>query len=223
MAQLVIALDFNDGARAISLARGLRGKVKWLKAGLELFTASGPQIVEKLKSLDFHVFLDLKFYDIPNTVGRAVKVACGLGVDMLTLHLQGGRRMCEQARNSLESAVHSPLLFGVTSLTSFAAGEMPGIDMAPGDFGFQLAMAARAWGMDGVVCSGLEVERIKNNTDILCLCPGIRPAGAESGDQRRVMTPREAVAAGADFLVVGRPVTMAADPARAVEDILTQM
>lgn len=223
MASLIIALDTGNAATAKELARGLKGGIEWLKVGLELFTAVGPAIIHDLKNMGFRVFLDLKFYDIPNTVAGAVKSAMSLNVDMLTLHLQGGERMCLAARDAIGHAEKGPLLFGVTALTSFADGEMPGINISPAQFGLDLAMNAKKWGMDGVVCSGGEVDKIRRAANIPCLCPGIRPVGQEKGDQRRVMTPAEAVAAGADFLVVGRPVTKAADPSAAVRDILAEM
>lgn len=225
MASLVAALDFSDSARAIALARQLKHLGPWLKVGLELFTTAGPDISLCLKDMGFKIFLDLKFYDIPNTVAAACKAARTAGADMLTLHLQGGRRMCEAAVEALEAAGPGrPLAVGVTALTSFASGEMPGIDMEPGGFGRQLAGLAAQWRLDGVVCSGMEAAAIKkDNPGLLLVCPGIRPAGADSQDQRRVMTPAKAVANGADFLVVGRPITSSPDPAAAAERIMAEM
>ena len=228
MAQLIVALDLPRKDAALSLARDLQGLAPWCKVGMELFTLAGPSLLESLKGLGFRIFLDLKFYDIPHTVGQAVKAAAAVGVDLLTLHCQGGERMCREARAAVDGLAADsparPLLFGVTVLTSFAEGEMPGIAAAPADFALSLAAGAAAWGLDGVVCSGLEAARIKTaSPGLLCLCPGIRPAGAAAGDHRRVMTPARAVAAGADFLVVGRPILEAPSPAEAARRILAEM
>lgn len=228
MAELIVALDVPRQDTALELAGKLRGLVPWCKVGMELFTLAGPDLLARLKGMGFRVFLDLKFYDIPHTVGQAVKAAAAVGVDLLTLHCQGGERMCREARaavNSLGSIVPArPLLFGVTVLTSFAAGEMPGINAAPADFAQALARNAQDWGLDGVVCSGQEAARIKATAPALrCLCPGIRPAGSDAGDQRRIMTPAAAVAAGADYLVVGRPILAAPSPADAARQITAEM
>ena len=228
MAQLIVALDLPRKDAALPLARDLQGLVPWCKVGMELFTLAGPGLLESLRTLGFKVFLDLKFYDITHTVGRAVKAAAAVGVDLLTLHCQGGGRMCREARAAVDGLAADsparPLLFGVTVLTSFAAGEMPGIAAAPADFAMNLAADAQGWGLDGVVCSGQEAARIKAaSPDLLCLCPGIRPAGTAAGDQRRIMTPAKAVAAGADFLVVGRPILEAPSPAEAARRILAEM
>lgn len=225
MASLVVALDFNEAQRAIALAKSLARLRPWLKVGLELFISAGPDIVRKLKAMDFPVFLDLKLYDIPNTVAAASKAAAATSADMLTLHLQGGKRMCQAA---LEAVAHmgqdKPILAGVTALTSFASGEMPGIDREPGVFGKELARNAAQWGLPAIVCSAMEAGAIKQDCpNLLCVCPGIRPSGAASQDQRRIMTPTRAVAAGADFLVVGRPITSAPEPEKACEAILTEM
>ncbi len=223
MASLVIALDCADPEKAINLARKLETVQCWLKVGLELFTSAGPAIVASLKKLGFRIFLDLKFYDIPNTAAGAAAAAAKAGADMLTLHLQGGRRMCEAARNALPAS-NRPLLAGVTVLTSFTAGEMPGITLAPAQFAAQLAAAASQWGLDALDSSGSEVAAIKAACPgLLAVCPGIRPKGASSQDQRRVMTPAQAVANGADFLVVGRPVASNSDPAAAAARILQEM
>lgn len=228
MAQLIVALDVPRQGIALELARELRGLVPWCKVGMELFTLAGPALLGQLREMGFRVFLDLKFYDIPHTVGQAVRAAAAVGVDLLTLHCQGGERMCREARtavNSLDSAAQArPLLFGVTVLTSFAAGEMPGIHAAPADFSQELALNAQSWGLDGVVCSGQEAARIKAAAPALrCLCPGIRPAGSDAGDQHRIATPAAAVLAGADYLVVGRPILAAPSPAAAARQILDEM
>ena len=227
MPHLIVALDVPDLGKALNLSRQLRGVLDWCKVGLELFTVGGPRLVERLKEQGYHVFLDLKFYDIPNTVARAVTAAANLGVDLLTLHCQGGERMCAaavEARDNATNACARPLLFGVTALTSFGPGEMPGITAKPGDFAQALALGAAAWGLDGVVCSGHEVRGIKAAAPALaCLCPGIRPGGAAAGDQRRTMTPAQAVRAGADYLVVGRPILEAPEPTGAAAAIVAEM
>ena len=231
--QLAVALDFPEKQRALALASQLRGTVPWCKVGMELFTHAGPGLLEELSVMGFSIFLDLKFYDIPNTVAQAVKAAAAVGLNMLTLHCQGGERMCRAAAEAAADAAANaaaglagprPLLFGVTVLTSFAPGEMPGITAQPSDFALELARQAGPWGLDGVVCSGHEAAAIKANCPGLrCLCPGIRPAGSAAGDQRRIMTPALAVAAGADYLVVGRPITAAADPLATAKQIVAEM
>ena len=214
--QLVVALDFHSAQPALQLATQLRHVVPWCKVGMELFTLAGPRILSDLAKMNFKIFLDLKFYDIPNTVAKAVKAASAVGVNMITLHCQGGERMCRAAVESATSLPSPPLLFGVTVLTSFGAGEMPGVQLDPTEFAPQLARCATQWGLDGVVCSGHEVAAIKKSCPSLrCLCPGIRPAGVAADDQRRVMTPADAISAGADFLVIGRPITSAPDPLKA--------
>ncbi len=228
MAQLIVALDLPRKDAALSLARDLQGLVPWCKVGVELFTLAGPSLLESLRILGFKIFLDLKFYDIPHTVVRAVKAAAAVDVDLLTLHCQGGARMCREARAAVDGLAADsparPLLFGVTVLTSFAEGEMPGITVPPADFALNLAADAQGWGLDGVVCSGQEAARIKAvSPGLLCLCPGIRPSGTAAGDQRRIMTPARAVAAGADFLVIGRPILEAPSPAEAARRILAEM
>lgn len=224
MAQLAVALDFSSGEEALAMAKLLMPCSPWLKIGLELFTSAGPELVRTIKKLDFRVFLDLKFYDIPNTVAKAVAACCALNVDMLTLHLQGGQRMCEAALEAAAKFTSRPLLAGVTALTSFASGEMPGIAMEPGDFGLLLANKAQNWGLNAVVCSGHELAKIKKaSPGLQCVCPGIRPANGAQDDQRRVMTPTDAVRQGADFLVIGRPITQSANPLQMTRDILAQM
>ena len=226
--QLVVALDLPEKDAALNMAARLRGVVPWVKAGMELFTLGGPSVLAALKDMGFHVFLDMKFYDSPNTVAQAVRAAARGGADLITLHTQGGRRMCEAAReaaDSLRNAGQSaPLLFGVTVLTSFGPGEMPGISAAPSAFALELARDAARWGLDGIVCSAQEVADIKAAAPSLsCLCPGIRPEGSAQDDQRRVMTPARAIRAGADYLVVGRPITRADDPTEAARRILSEM
>lgn len=224
MAELIVALDFPDTVSALALARRLRGVVPWCKVGMELFCLAGPTVLAQLREMDFHVFLDLKFYDIPNTAAQAVRAAARGGAELLTIHIQGGERMCREAMSAAAACERPPLVFGVTVLTSFGPGQMPGITRAPADFAGELARLADDWKLDGIVCSGQEAAAVKaHHPRLRCLCPGIRPASAAADDQCRIMTPAAAVAAGADYLVVGRPITRAADPQAAARAILDEM
>jgi orotidine-5'-phosphate decarboxylase len=230
MADLVVALDFKDAASALSMARTLKGSVPWMKVGLELFTAEGPKVVTGLNEMGFKVFLDLKFFDIPNTVQGAVRSAARLGADMVNIHALGGERMAHAAMEGCLEGTPSgqtpPLVLAVTMLTSMAAGDLPVENApAPSEMALDLAVKAKQYGLNGVVCSGLEVERIKVScgSGFACLTPGIRPASAEAGDQRRVVTPAQAVRSGSDFLVVGRPVTRANRPDEAARAIIEEM
>lgn len=226
--QLVVALDLPDAAAALDLAALLPAEC-WAKVGLELFTAAGPGVVRDLAAAGRKVFLDLKFLDIPNTVRGAVLSAARTGAAMTDAHLLGGARMLAAALEGREQAAAEgcprPLLLGVTVLTSMGPGDLP--LPGAGDLSalvLELARLARSEGLDGVVCSAHEAAAIKAacGPGFLCLTPGIRPEAA-ADDQRRTMTPAEAVAAGADFLVVGRPVTRAARPGDAARAILEQM
>ncbi len=221
--RVIVALDYPDPNEALRMAERLDAGACRLKVGKELFTRGGPALVEKLLARDFSVFLDLKFHDIPNTVAAACKAAATLGVWMVNVHAQGGRRMMEAARESLDSFQHPPLLIAVTVLTSMDEAELRevGHREAPAVLVDRLAQLARASGLDGVVCSAQEAAalRVSCGADFCLVTPGIRPAGAGGDDQRRVMTPVAAVAAGADYLVVGRPITAAPDPLAALQAI----
>lgn len=224
MAELIVALDFPDVESALALAGRLRGTAPWCKVGMELFCLAGPDVLARLRDMGFHVFLDLKFYDIPHTVAQAVRAAARGGAELLTIHTQGGERMCREARQAAAECERPPLIFGVTVLTSFGPGQMPGIEREPADFAAELADRAADWALDGVVCSGQEAAAVKaRRPGLRCLCPGIRPAAAAADDQCRIMTPAAAVAAGADYLVVGRPITRAGDPLAAARAILDEM
>ena len=230
MAELVVALDFKDADSALSMARELEGAAPWVKVGLELFTAEGPRVVRELKTLEFKVFLDLKFFDIPNTVQGAVRSAAGLGVDMLNIHALGGERMAKAAlAGCKEGAVFGqepPMVLAVTILTSMGEGDLPVAGApSPSDMALDLARKTKQYGLTGVVCSGLEAQAIKEacGDAFVCLTPGIRPAAAAAGDQRRVVTPAQAVAYGSDYLVVGRPVTGADSPSAAARAIIEEM
>ena len=218
--RLIVALDLPDAASALAAARRFDGLPVWLKVGLELFTAEGPEVVRTLRK-NAPVFLDLKFHDIPNTVRGAVRSAGRLGAAMMTLHLDGGEDMIRAAvQGKQEAGTEGTLLMGITVLTS--QGAEAGTD--PAAVVLERAQRAREWGLDGVVCSGHEATAIKASCPGLrCLCPGIRPAGSAAGDQRRVMTPALAIAAGADYLVVGRPITAAPDPLAMARQITEEM
>ncbi len=235
-AELIVALDTQDVQEAYALAKELQGVAPWVKVGLELFVQGGPEILSKLKGLGFKVFLDLKMYDIPNTVYGGVLSACKMGVDLLTIHTQGGERMARAAMDAVQfyttsvasekdGIVQRPLIFGVTVLTSMAQGELPLTEAPVENVVHDLAQKAQSWGIDGVVCSAQEAAAIKQScgAEFMCLTPGIRPQSASADDQRRTMTPAQAVQAGASFLVVGRPITKASDPKKAAEGILQEM
>ncbi|MEF2230934.1 MAG: orotidine-5'-phosphate decarboxylase [Pseudodesulfovibrio sp.] len=230
MAELVVALDYPDGLAALDTARRLAGAVPWVKVGLELYTAEGPHLVRELRAMGFRLFLDLKFFDIPNTVQGAVRSAARLGVDMVNIHALGGERMARAAmvgcaEGTPDGAV-PPLVLAVTMLTSMGAGDLPVPGApAPSEMALDLAVKAKQYGLNGVVCSGLEVAAVKAScgADFIGLTPGIRPASSGGNDQRRVVTPARAVADGSDYLVVGRPVTGAASPRDAALAIIEEM
>jgi len=226
------ALDVPDAAAALDLADRLGPLARYVKVGMQLFTAAGPEGVRALRARGLEVFLDLKYHDIPNTVAGAVRAAAALDVAFLTLHAGGGRRMLEAAAAAAREAGtergRRPALLAVTVLTSLTLDELD--EVAPGGGPLEariprLARAAAAAGCDGVVCSpaDLPVLRREVGDALLKVTPGVRPAGADRGDQRRVTTPTEARDAGADFLVVGRPVPGAPDPAAALAAIVKEL
>lgn len=214
---LIIALDYPSEAAALALADRLDPRYCRLKVGKELFTASGPSVVEKLHSKGFECFLDLKFHDIPATVAKAVLASAQLGVWMVNIHASGGVPMMKAAQEALASISSPTLLIAVTVLTSMSQEvyAQTGFTGSIADRVTLLAELAALSGLNGVVCSALEVEALKNKNGkgFLAVTPGIRPLGAKNQDQTRVMTPESAIAAGSDYLVIGRPVTEAADPA----------
>ena len=215
--RLIVALDFATAAEAQAFVARVTPSQCRLKVGLELFTAAGPALVSELAGRGFDVFLDLKYHDIPNTVARACARAAHLGVWMLNVHTLGGRRMLEAAREAVDQATHRPLLIGVTVLTSHEENDMADLGLSR-DIGAQverLAQLAQNCRLDGVVCSPWEVERLRQRCgkNFSLVTPGIRPADAPADDQHRTLTPGEAIVRGADYLVIGRPVTRAPDPA----------
>jgi len=224
--RIIVALDYPQAAPALSLARQLQPVMCRLKVGKELFTATGPHLVESLQQLGFEVFLDLKFHDIPNTTAQACKSAAALGVWMVNVHALGGRRMLEAAREVLANVERRPQLIAVTILTSMAQNDLReiGIESSPAQMVSRLARLSQECGLDGVVCSAQEaaILRAQCGADFRLVTPGIRPAQAAVDDQSRIMTPRAALAAGASYLVIGRPITQAPDPLRALQDILKE-
>lgn len=215
--RVIVALDFADADAARALVARLDPKLCRVKVGKELFTRAGPQFVSGLVAAGYDVFLDLKFHDIPNTVARACAAAADLGVWMLNVHALGGRRMMEAARQALDSASGTrPLLIAVTVLTSLDETDLGeiGLSGSPADNVERLAALAQSSGLDGVVCSAQEAAglRASRGDGFVLVTPGIRPSGAQRSDQKRVMTPAEAMRAGSHYLVVGRPVTQADDP-----------
>ncbi len=215
---VIVALDFADKAQALALVERLDPGACRLKVGKEMFTLFGPDFVKELVARGFDVFLDLKFHDIPNTVAKAVAAAAELGVWMVNVHASGGSRMMKAAKQALAPYGHqAPLLIGVTVLTSMTDEELAELGVAADQAQAQvlrLARLAKDSGLDGVVCSAKEAGLLKAELgeDFKLVTPGIRPAGADAGDQRRVMTPVDAVQSGADYLVMGRPITQADEP-----------
>lgn len=221
--KIIVALDYADAVSALALVARLDPALCRLKVGKELFTAAGPELVRTLVARGFEVFLDLKFNDIPNTVAAACRAAAGLGVWMINVHASGGRCMMVAAQEALAALPQPPLLVAVTVLTSMSAEDLSEIGVAdsPSDQVLRLARLSQQCKLDGVVCSAQEASmlRAELGTDFRLVTPGIRPAGAELGDQRRVMTPAEALRAGATDLVIGRPITAVADPLAALKQI----
>lgn len=224
---IVVALDYPTPAQAIEMAKQLDPKLCRVKVGKELFTAAGPNILEQLHKLNFDVFLDLKFHDIPNTCAGAVAVAADLGVWMVNVHASGGERMMNAAAEAIANKNNKPLLIAVTVLTSMEQCDLAGIglDIEPMQQVERLAKLSKQSGMDGVVSSAQEIELIKSlcGKDFLTVTPGIRPAGSAAGDQRRIMTPQEAVNVGGDYLVIGRPITQNNLPKQACLDIVNSL
>ncbi|MDP5131355.1 MAG: orotidine-5'-phosphate decarboxylase [Paraglaciecola sp.] len=215
--KIVVALDFDDVKKAYNFIDKVEPSLCKLKVGKEMFTHFGPDFVTYLIKKDFNVFLDLKFHDIPNTVAKACVAAADLGVWMVNVHASGGPFMLEQAAKGLEQFGNErPLLIAVTVLTSMDQAQLNaiGITVSPTQQVMNLAKLTKSSGLDGVVCSAQEASMLKQELgqDFVLVTPGIRPAGSDKGDQMRIMTPREAVIAGSDYLVVGRPITQALDP-----------
>jgi orotidine-5'-phosphate decarboxylase len=225
--RLIVALDVPDAASALELVSQLEKACQWFKVGLELFVAAGPAVIEQLVARGHSVFLDLKFHDIPNTVAGAVRSGAALGVRMMTLHAAGGPAMLAAGKGALEGIADPPELLAVTVLTNMEQAQMNavGLERSPCEQVELLARMGQEAGIRGFVCSPLEIESLRALTGAagVLVIPGIRPAGAVVGDQKRIATPAEALRQGASYLVVGRPITQAPDPAEAAEAILKEM
>lgn len=222
--KIIVALDFEKEAEALALVDQIDPSLCRLKVGKEMFTTLGINFIKQLHQRNFDVFLDLKYHDIPNTVARAVRSAADLGVWMVDLHASGGLRMMEEAKKILEPyGKDAPLLIAVTVLTSMEDLDLLqiGINASPMEQVLRLAHLTQRAGLDGVVCSPQEVEILRNacGEDFKLVTPGIRPIGTDFGDQRRVMTPTAAIRAGSDYLVIGRPITQADNPAEVLRSI----
>jgi len=220
---VIVALDYDNLSAVEAMADQLDPSQCRLKVGKELFTHCGPPVVRRLQDAGFEIFLDLKFHDIPNTVAGAVKAAADMGVWMVNVHASGGARMMTAAADALASCADAPLLIAVTVLTSMDAEDLAdiGLDCTPLQQVLRLAALTNSCGLDGVVCSALETKVLRDSQggDFLLVTPGIRPASAEVGDQRRVATPRSALASGSHYLVIGRPITQQDNPLVALNSI----
>lgn len=226
--KIIVALDFSSQNPALELVEKLDPTKCRVKVGKELFTRSGPQLVEGVQRRGFDVFLDLKFHDIPNTTSAAVAAAADLGVWMVNVHASGGEKMMNACRERLEAfGSDRPLLIAVTVLTSMNADDLAGIGIteSPEAQVSRLATLTKNCGLDGVVCSAQEAQKLKveQGADFKLITPGIRPLTADKGDQQRIMTPTDALKAGSDYLVIGRPITQASDPLAALEAIHSEV
>ncbi len=224
---LILALDVPDRDAALAAVARLAGHVGCFKLGLEIFTSEGPRLVREIVDRGEKVFLDLKMHDIPNTVAGAVRSACRLGIDMLTLHAAGGQKMLEAALDAARSAPKPPLLLAVTALTSLSADDAQSIGIRDpiGDWAEQLAGLALRAGLSGIVTSPREVSSLRRRfgSKLKLVVPGIRPAGSATQDQARIATPTDAIRTGADFIVVGRPILQAAEPTCAADQIVAEI
>ncbi len=229
---IIVALDVPDAEQAIKLAEAIAPAVGAFKIGKELFVSAGPDIVKRVRDTGASVFLDLKFHDIPNTVAKAVASATRLDVQMLTVHTCGGSTMLERALKGANEAAkqtgnEAPLILGVTVLTSMDESDLNevSVNKTPESQVIHLAQMATGAGLKGLVCSPKEITPLREvlPPEVQLVTPGIRPAGSEKGDQKRVMTPVEAISAGADWLVIGRPIYAADNPREAAESILESL
>ncbi|MDP9766701.1 orotidine-5'-phosphate decarboxylase [Kosakonia cowanii] len=221
---VVVALDYANRDSALAFVDRIDPRDCRLKVGKEMFTLFGPQFVRELQQRGFDIFLDLKFHDIPNTTAHAVKAAADLGVWMVNVHASGGARMMTAAKEALlPFGADAPLLIAVTVLTSMEASDLQdiGITATPAEHAERLARLTQQCGLDGVVCSAQEAVRFKSELGhaFKLVTPGIRPQGSDAGDQRRIMTPEQALQAGVDYMVIGRPVTQSVDPAQTLKAI----
>tara|TARA_R110002110_G_scaffold89303_2_gene232694 strand:+ start:44127 stop:44828 length:702 start_codon:yes stop_codon:yes gene_type:complete len=224
--QLIVALDFSDEKACLDFLDQLNPDLCRVKIGKELFTHYGPALVSSVQSRGFEIFLDLKFHDIPNTVAAAVRAAADLGIWMVNVHASGGRAMLEAARNALPDS-QAPLLIAVTVLTSLGEQELKELGIAdkPEDQVIRLASLTADCGLDGVVCSAREAPLLRQAlpADFKLVTPGIRPAGDKADDQKRIVTPTDALARGSDYLVIGRPITRADNPGAKLASIIEEI
>lgn len=223
--KIIVALDTQDKNKLSSLFTSLEGHPVWIKIGMELFYTFGPEVIHEAKAKGYKVFLDLKLHDIPNTVSQALKTLMNLPIDMVNVHAAGGSEMMKRASEVVKSSSRSPLLIAVTQLTSTTQEEMNRDQKIPGELlesVVHYASLAQKCGCDGVVSSPWEVSEIKKacGQKFYTVTPGIRPAGSETQDQKRITTPAEALKLGSDYMVIGRPITAAPDPRTSLEAIL---
>ena len=223
-ARVIVALDFDDAAKAMALVDKLDPAACKLKVGKEMFTLFGPELVKSLIAKGFDIFLDLKFHDIPNTVAKACKAAAEMGVWMVNVHASGGMEMMKAAKNAITGSSHPQTkLIAVTVLTSMDQAQLNDVvpEVSPAEQVKKLAQLTADSGLDGVVCSAKEAVMLRetHNDEFLLVTPGIRPAGADVGDQKRVMTPVDAIDAGVSYLVMGRPITQAENPLAALQAV----
>lgn len=223
--KVIVAFDFSEREKFTELYSKLEGHNVWVKIGMEAFYSFGPQVIDEAKERGLKVFLDLKLHDIPNTVGQAIKALCRYPVDMINVHAAGGSEMMKRAADAVKTSSTSPLLIAVTQLTSTTTEQMNREQRIPGDILESVshyAKLAKESGCDGVVSSPLEVSAVKLicGSRFLTITPGIRPAASDIQDQKRITTPLDALRMGTDFMVIGRPITQAQDPRKALETIL---
>ena len=225
--KLILALDLPDRESALKILDGLRGKLEWVKIGLQMYLKYGADFVREVSGMGFKIFLDLKLFDIPNTVASAVESVSVLPVSMLTIHASGGREMMRRAVESAAERNPELLILGVTVITSFDADSLAetGVELEPEWQVEKLAKLAVDSGLKGLVCSPLEIEGLRSilPEDTVLVTPGIRPSGSSADEQKRIMTPADAATAGSDFIVVGRPILKAENPALAVSKILEEI
>lgn len=225
--KLILALDLPDRESALKILDGLRGKLEWVKIGLQMYLKYGADFVREVSGMGFKIFLDLKLFDIPNTVASAVESVSALPVSMLTIHASGGREMMRRAVESAAERNPELLILGVTVITSFDADSLAetGVELEPEWQVEKLAKLAVDSGLKGLVCSPLEIESLRSilPEDTVLVTPGIRPSGSSADEQKRIMTPADAARAGSDFIVVGRPILKAENPAFAVSKILEEI
>ena len=223
--RLMVALDVPELNTALELVERLEDQVEWYKVGKQLFTHYGPRVLQELKARGRKVFLDMKFHDIPNTVAQAIRSAAMIGADIINVHASGGPAMLAAAAEAGRET--GKTIIAVTVLTSMDSEQLHaiGIQVTPAEQVLRLAKLTQAAGLPGVVCSALELPMLRREfgPDFLTLVPGIRPAGSAAGDQKRIMTPAQAAAAGASYIIVGRPIVAAPDPAAAAQAVLAEL